>query len=88
MKVRFKKTFLKDLKQLSPDIRKSVEDLTLNEIPAIKDIAEIKNLKKIKGYESFYRIKLKEYRIGFEYREDTMVFMRVLHRKEIYRYFP
>lgn len=65
MKVRFKKTFLKDLKQLLTDIRKSVEDLTLNEIPAIKDIAELKNLKKIKGCESFYRIKLKEYRVGF-----------------------
>ncbi|TVM04222.1 MAG: plasmid stabilization protein [Candidatus Brocadia sp. WS118] len=58
------------------------------EIPKLKDITEIKNLKKIKGHPSFYRIRIGDYRLGIEYRETTLVFMRVLHRKEIYRYFP
>ncbi len=88
MQTRYKRAFIKDLQQLPADIRKSVELLSLDEIPCLKDITEIKNLKKIKGYAGYYRIKVHEYRIGIEHREGTIVFMRVLHRKEIYRYFP
>jgi mRNA interferase RelE/StbE len=88
MQVRYKRAFIKDLKGLPADIRESVENVSLDEIPRLKDINEIKHLKKIKSYTSFYRIKIGDYRIGIEYRENVIVFIRVLHRKEIYRYFP
>lgn len=88
MQTSYKRAFIKDIKKLPADIRKNVEHLSLNEIPCLEDIAEIKHLKKIKGYACFYRIKIGEYRIGIEYRDSVIVFMRVLHRKEIYRYFP
>lgn len=88
MQVTYKRAFIKDIKGLPADISKRVERLSLEEIPGLKDITEIKHLKKIKGYASFYRIKLGDYRIGIEYIDNIMVFMRVLHRKEIYRYFP
>ncbi|MCC5620529.1 type II toxin-antitoxin system RelE/ParE family toxin [Nostoc sp. CHAB 5715] len=29
-----------------------------------------------------------DYRIGFTVAGDTITFVRVLHRKDIYRYFP
>lgn len=88
MQVKYKRAFIKDIKQLPPEIREGVERLSLYEIPKLKDNTEIKNLKKIKGHPSFYRIRIGDYRLGIEYRETTVVFMRVLHRKEIYRYFP
>lgn len=88
MQTKYKRTFIKDLQQLPADIRKGVELLSLDEIPCLKNISEIKHLKKIKGYSGYYRIKFRDYRIGIEYRGGIIVFMRVLHRKEIYRYFP
>ncbi len=88
MEVRYKRAFIKDLKRLSADIRKSIEHLSLDEIPCLNNVNEIKHLKKIKGYDNFFRIKIGDYRIGIEYRDHAIVFMRVLHRKEIYRYFP
>jgi len=54
----------------------------------MQDISQISGLKKIRGHKRYYRIKIGGYRIGIEIRENTIVFMRVLHRKDIYRYFP
>lgn len=88
MIVKYKKAFIKDIKKLPSDVRYIIENLCLSEIPKIQSIAQIKNRKKIKGYENLCRLKIKDYRIGIEIRNEDVVFVRVLHRKEIYRYFP
>ncbi|HBY75652.1 MAG TPA: plasmid stabilization protein, partial [Cyanobacteria bacterium UBA11148] len=46
------------------------------------------NLKKLKTEGDYYRIRVGDYRIGIVINEDVVVFVRVLHRKEAYRYFP
>jgi len=58
------------------------------EIPETKKIVHIKNTKKIRGYKTYFRLKVGNYRIGFEYDNNVIVFFRVLHRKDIYKYFP
>lgn len=88
MKVRFKKAFLKDLEKLPINFRKKIENLVFDEIPRAKEFSDVKNIKKLRGYESFYRVRIGDYRIGFEYKEREIVFYRVLHRKDIYKYFP
>jgi mRNA interferase RelE/StbE len=35
-----------------------------------------------------YSIRIGDYRIGLALEKDTLVFVRCLHRKEIYRFFP
>jgi mRNA interferase RelE/StbE len=52
------------------------------------NIKEIKNLKKLKGSNYFYRIKIGEYRVGLEIEKKSVELIRVLHRKDIYKYFP
>ncbi|WP_256973597.1 type II toxin-antitoxin system RelE/ParE family toxin [Nostoc sp. T09] len=49
---------------------------------------KISNIKKLKADGNYYRIRVGDYRIGFAEDEDMITFVRVLHRKEIYRYFP
>ncbi|WP_375494519.1 type II toxin-antitoxin system RelE/ParE family toxin [uncultured Nostoc sp.] len=49
---------------------------------------EISNLKKLKDADSTYRIRVGDYHVGFTVIGDTVTFVRVLHRKDIYRYFP
>lgn len=53
-----------------------------------KSIKTIPNLKKLKGYRDYYRIKSGAYRIGLELEQDTLRFITVLHRKDIYKKFP
>ncbi len=49
---------------------------------------EIRNLKKLRAEGNYYRIRLGDYRIGLTIEGDTVCFVRILHRSEIYRYFP
>lgn len=88
MKISFKNAFLKDLEKLPSDYKRKIEHLVFTEIPKIDNLYDIKNIKKIRGDKNYYRIRVGNYRIGFEEQDGEIVFMRVLHRKDIYRYFP
>ncbi len=88
MKISFKNAFLKDLEKLPSDYKDRIEHLVFDEIPKIDNLLNIKNIKKIRGDKNYYRIRVGNYRIGFEVRDGELGFMRVLHRKDIYRYFP
>ncbi len=45
-------------------------------------------MEKLKGYETYYRIKIGDFRVGIEFVEDKVILSRFLHRKDIYKYFP
>ena len=55
-----------------------------------KDLKEFKAhpLRKLRGFKDYYRIKVKDFRIGFKKTNNRVIFMRILHRKDIYRHFP
>ncbi|AAB99106.1 conserved hypothetical protein [Methanocaldococcus jannaschii DSM 2661] len=88
MKVLFAKTFVKDLKHVPGHIRKRIK-LIIEECQNSNSLNDLKlDIKKIKGYHNYYRIRVGNYRIGIEVNGDTIIFRRVLHRKSIYDYFP
>ena len=61
----------------------------ISTIKNVDTIREIPHIKKIEGYESFYRIQIGDYRLGMEaFSNREVVLLRFLHRKDIYRYFP
>lgn len=89
MKVRIEKSFDRDVHNIRDKrlLRKLRDTISLIEDP--KSIHEIPHGKKIQGYASFYRIKIGDYRLDLEVvSSDEVVLMRLLHRREIYRYFP
>lgn len=88
MKVVFKKTFLRDLERIPKDARRRVDDLVFRKIPAAKELRDIPDIVKLKGYDQYFRIRAGDYRVGLELREDALVLVRILDRKEIYRRFP
>jgi mRNA interferase RelE/StbE len=88
MKIEFKKSFEKDLKKIrSSDILKKIQTV-IEEVEKVDNLASLVNIKKLKAESNYYRIRVSDYRIGISVREDTVTFVCVLHRKEIYRYFP
>jgi mRNA interferase RelE/StbE len=89
MKVEYLPSFLKDLKALkSTPSYSAIRNLVFQEIPNCSSFEEIRGLKKLKASESGYRLRIDDYRIGFFFEDDTIMFVRVLHHKEIYRSFP
>ena len=84
----FRTSFTRDLRRVRDrSFLKRVQE-TIQEVEAAGSILEIRNLKKLRTEGRYYRIRLGDYRIGLIVEGDTVVFVRFLHRSEIYRYFP
>ena len=64
-------------------IRKVIE-----RVEAAQTFKQIPNLKRLEATGKYYRIRVGDYRVGFVFERGTVTFVRCLHRKEIYRYFP
>lgn len=88
MKILFEESFEKDLRRIrDKDILKRVKEI-IDESKKAEDLSAIRSLKKLTGYDTFYRIRLGDYRIGLEIMQGEIIFTRILPRKDIYRYFP
>jgi mRNA interferase RelE/StbE len=56
---------------------------------AAQSIQDIPNVKKLSGYKSYYRIKIGDYRLGFErISKSTIRFVIIANRNEMYKRFP
>ena len=87
MKTVIKGSFVRDAKKLSTEIQLEIRDILL-ELEQVNSLSQIRNLKKMTGYKNAYRIRFGNYRIGFLIIADELILSRVLHRRDIYDYFP
>lgn len=88
MKVAFKSSFARDLKGIKDKGLKLEVKAVIESVERAQSLQELANVKKLKGGNHYYRIKLGNYRVGLLAEGDTVNFIRFLHRKDIYRYFP
>jgi mRNA interferase RelE/StbE len=88
MKVKFESSFEKDLKSIKDTKLLNKLKSIIIECKNSDNPRNIKNFKKLRGYDTFYRIRLGDYRVGIELEEDKLIFTRFLHRKDIYKFFP
>jgi len=88
MQVAYESAFLRDIKRIqNTKVHRQLQRI-IERVKSAPDLQEIPNLTKLRGYETFYRIRSGDYRVGIEVVNDTVIFVRFLHRKDIYRYFP
>ena len=88
METRYRTSFQRDLKRIKDKTLLVQVRQVIAQIKQAENLNKIPNLRKLKGFDTFYRIRLGDYRIGIEVGNDTVIFIRLLHRKDIYRYFP
>lgn len=88
MKVDFKKTFLKELEKLKNKSLKNSIYNSIIQVELAESISEIKNIKKLAGFEMYYRLRVGDYRIGLKLENDIVNFVIFEHRKDIYKTFP
>ena len=60
----------------------------IEQVEASRTFQQIPNLKRLEASGKYYRIRVGDLRIGFVFENGAVTFVRCLHRKEIYRYFP
>ncbi len=88
MNVEFRKSFEKDLSSIQDVALLQRIRTVIEEVETAENLNEVTNIKKLKGVGAYYRIRVGDYRIGIVVNEDTVIFVRALHRKDVYRYFP
>jgi mRNA interferase RelE/StbE len=86
--VQFRSSFAKDLRPIKDKDLLNRIKLAIELVEKAQSQQDIASLKKLKGGNSYYRIRVGEYRLGLIIEGDTATFVRCLNRKEIYRYFP
>lgn len=87
MKTSFRKCFVRDLKKTKDqDVLDRVGQV-IEEVEAAADLTGI-DLKKMAGTAHYFRIRIGDYRIGLAIEGDAVEFVRCLHRRDLYRFFP
>ena len=90
MKTEFKDSFLKDIRSIKDKKLLSRLEQFILTVESVDNLSQIPNLKKLKGQKNkvYYRSRVGNYRVGLVIKQDIVIFVRFLDRKEIYRYFP
>lgn len=88
MNIKIDETFEKDLRKLRSKPLETKTALLIREIIDSEFLSEIKNIKQLKGSNIHYRVRIGDYRVGLIFQKNTIYLIRILHRKEIYRFFP
>ena len=88
MNITINKAFIRDLKKISDKELLGNVKKAVNNFEAIDNLSKMSNVKKLKNTDFLYRLKIKNYRLGFEYIDNNVTLLRFLHRKDIYKHFP
>jgi len=84
-RIEFVKSARKEFERLPARIRtKTAEALNLL---SQNPYSELLRIKKLKGAENLYRIRLGDYRVGYEIRNERLIVLviKIGHRREVYR---
>ncbi len=87
MHYQYSPSFVRDVKKSTTDVQGSVWGVIEN-IKAARTLHDISNMKKLKGYKTAYRIKVKTHRLCFYYENVMITIARFLPRKDVYQFFP
>lgn len=86
----FAKSFLKDLEKLPASVRSQVIEFVSEQLPNTENPFQSRKLEKLQGGTNAYKARFGDYRVGLRLNRKRRLIdvCRVLHRREIYRYFP
>ena len=88
MDIQVNKKFLKELSALPIKERTKIEKFLFEEVETYENLKLIPNMGKLQGYHDFYKIRFGNYRAGVRFKNNTLIFERLLHRKDIYKFYP
>ena len=68
-------------------MKNSIHDVIVD-VENASSLNQIKNLKKLTGFQFHYHIRVGDYRIGLKVENEIIFFVVFEHRKDIYKKFP
>ncbi|MGJ3501410.1 addiction module toxin, RelE/StbE family (plasmid) [Piscirickettsia salmonis] len=86
--LRFKKSAIKDLTKITKSLPKSKRRLLKEQIDSLSYNPQPENSKKLKGYDSLYRVNMDNYRVVYTIEKGCIYIIEVIlvaHRGEVYK---
>ena len=89
MIVQFDRSFVRSLSKISDQSTLHKTEKIILLLEGAQSPLEVPHTKKLSGFKNYYRVRIGEFRLGFEKVSDHTIRLIILaHRKEIYKYFP
>lgn len=88
MKIAFTSEFIYEYRALKNRTLANQIEKVIDSVRNAGHINEIPNIKKLKGYKEYYRIRAGKYRIGVKLINDKVYFAVFDNRDKIYKRFP
>jgi len=87
MTLGFRESFQRDLQNLQGQYVLRGLKLTIRQLEAAESLSDIGNLKQLNGHKKYFAIALGNYRLGLKLESNTAVLIRLLHYRELMRYY-
>lgn len=88
MRISFRRSFARDLKRIDDAATRRQIRHRIENIEAANKLADLADVRKLRASGNFYRVRVGDYRLGLALVGSQIEFVRCLHRREIYRFFP
>lgn len=88
MKVDVQKSFEKDVAKIQNKKLAANLFALIDRLEKCTTLSEIKHVKKMAAKGNYFRIRVGNYRLGLKVESESLILLRFMNRKEIYRYFP
>jgi mRNA interferase RelE/StbE len=88
MDVGYSKKFLKQLASIPNETRVKIEHFVFAELISASSMSSLGKVEKMQGYEGFYKVRFGNYRLGLVIDNNLVTIKTVMHRREIYKFFP
>lgn len=88
MQISYSKKFLKQLADIPAEFRHKIEQFAFVELPKATSLAELGKVEKLHGYAGYYKVRFGNYRLGVHFENDVVTVKTVMHRREIYKFYP
>ena len=89
MKVEFDKSFERSLGKIHDSRILHRLERIITHLEISSSLAQEPNIKKLSGYSNYFRLRIGDYRVGFELLNRTKIrFIIIAHRKDIFKIFP
>lgn len=88
MEVSYSKKFLKQLAGIPLETREKIETFVFTDLASATSFSSVGKVEKMQGYDRFYKVRFGSYRLGLVAENNRVVVKVVMHRKEIYKFFP
>ena len=88
MRVAFQASFARDLKKIKDRIVRQRVQAMIEQVEAAGSLHDVASIKPVTGHPGFYRGRVGDHRVGMVLTDDEVSFIRCIHRRDFYRYFP